>query len=112
MPLEKEDLAYIWDILDAAKAIMEFTNRVSFDQYIKDRKLQMAVERALEIIGIAAKHVSENFQTNHPEIPWKKMIAQRNVLAHEYGEIRQERIWTAVSTNIPELIKQIEPFFA
>jgi len=109
MPHEKGNLAYLWDILDAAKAIEEFTNQVTFDQYIKDRKLQMAVERALEIIGIAARHVSENFQTNHPEIPWKKMIAQRNVLAHEYGEIRQERIWAVVSTNIPEIIKQIEP---
>jgi len=106
---EKADLAYLWDILDAAKAIKDFTNQVSFDQYLKDRKLQMAVERALEIIGIAAKHVSETFQANHPEIPWKRMIGQRNVLAHEYGEIRQERIWTVVLTNIPELIRQIEP---
>ena len=106
---EKEELAYLWDILDAAKAIRDFTNQISFDQYLKDRKLQMAVERALEIIGIAARHVSERFQANHPEIPWKTMIGQRNVLAHEYGEIRQERIWTVVSINIPELIKQIEP---
>ncbi len=106
---EKKDLAYLWDILDAARAIKDFTNRVSFDQYLKDRKLQMAVERALEIIGIAAKHVSDGFQADHPEIPWKRMIGQRNVLAHEYGEIRQERIWAVVSTNIPELIKQLEP---
>jgi uncharacterized protein with HEPN domain len=63
MLLEKKDLAYLWDILDAAKAIKDFTNQVSFDQYLKDRKLQMAVERALEIIGIAARHVSESF---HP----------------------------------------------
>jgi uncharacterized protein with HEPN domain len=95
--------------LDAAKAIRDFTNQVSSDQYLKDRKLQMAVERALEIIGIAARHVSDGFQANHPEIPWKRMIGQRNVLAHEYGEIRQERIWTVVSANIPDLIRQIEP---
>ena len=36
------------------------------------------------------------------------MIGLRNILAHEYGEIRQERIWTVVSVNVPELIKQIE----
>ncbi len=109
MPPEKKDLAYLWDILDAAKAVKAFTNQVSFEQYLKDRKLQMAVERALEITGIAARHVSEEFQADHPEIPWRRMIGLRNVLAHEYGEIRQERIWAVVVTNIPELIKQIEP---
>ena len=82
---------------------------MTFEQSLKDRKLQMAVERALEIIGIAAKHVSEGFQTDHAEIPWKKMIGLKNVLAHEYGDIRQERIWAVVATNVPELIRQIGP---
>jgi len=109
MPPEKKDPAYLWDILDAAKAVQAFTNQMTFEQYLTDRKLQMAVERALEIIGIAAKHVSEGFQADHAEIPWKKMIGLRNVLAHQYGEIRQERIWAVVATNVPELIRRIEP---
>jgi uncharacterized protein with HEPN domain len=109
MPPKKKDLACLWDILDAARAIEAFTNQVSFEQYLKDRKVQMAVERALEIIGIAARHVSESFQADHSDIPWKRMIGLRNVLAHEYGEIRQERIWAVVVTNVPELIRKIEP---
>lgn len=108
MQLEKKDSAYLWDILDAARIIREFTHQVDFDTYLKDRKLQMAVERALEIIGIAGKKVSEDLKARHSEIPWRKMIGLRNVLAHEYGEIRQERIWAVVSMNIPELIEKIQ----
>ncbi len=75
-----------------------------------DFKIRLSAgERALEIVGMAASHVSEGFRAEHAEIPWKRMIGQRNVIAHEYGEVRQERIWTVVSKNIPELIKQIEP---
>jgi uncharacterized protein with HEPN domain len=108
MQPEDKNSAYLWDILDAAGTILRYTSGLKMDQYLKDRKLQLAVERLLEIIGEAANRVSSDFQQNHPEIPWRKIVGQRNVLSHEYGEIKQERIWTMVCSNIPELIAQIE----
>ncbi len=48
-------------------------------------------------------------RATHPEIPWQQIIGQRNVLAHEYGEIRHERIWLVVRHHIPELIRSLEP---
>ena len=59
--------------------------------------LRGAVERHLEIIGEAANRVSPDFQANHPEIPWRRIIAQRHVIAHEYGEIKHELIWKVVN---------------
>jgi uncharacterized protein with HEPN domain len=96
-------------MLDAARSVRDFTSGVTQDEYLKDRKLQLAVERALEIIGEAARLVSPTFKTDHAEIPWKEIIGQRNVLAHEYGEINQERIWLVASRRIPELIHLLEP---
>lgn len=109
MPFEHRDAAYLWDMLESAREIGQFTSGLKIEEYLKDRKLQLAIERSLEIIGEAAKNVSSDCQDNHSEIPWKKIIAQRNVIAHEYGEIKQERIWTVVSTNIPELVVALEP---
>lgn len=106
---EEKDPAFIWDMLNAAREIMEFTRATDLPGYLGDRKLQLAVERAVEIIGEAARNVSPAFQKNHPEIPWRSIIAQRNVLAHEYGEIKQERMWTLVTGRIPELIARLEP---
>ena len=57
---EERDAAYLWDMLDAAHLIEGFTTGVRFEQYMDDRKLQLAVERALEIIGEAARRVSED----------------------------------------------------
>jgi uncharacterized protein with HEPN domain len=71
--------------------------------------LQLAVERELEIIGEAARKLSQAFKDAHTELPWAPIIAQRNVLAHEYGDIRQDRIWQVVSAHIPELIRILEP---
>jgi uncharacterized protein with HEPN domain len=108
MQPEDRDKAYLWDMLDAAKAIKSFTDEVSYEQYLGDRKVQMAVERALEIIGEAARRVTDKTKAEQPAVPWKSIIAQRNVLAHEYGEIKQDRVWEVVKKHIPSLIKSLE----
>ncbi|MEW6201350.1 MAG: HepT-like ribonuclease domain-containing protein [bacterium] len=109
MQHEERDAAYLWDMLDAAKTIVQFTKNVKFNQYMQDRKSQLAIEREIEIIGEAARRISDHFKDAHTEIPWRSIIAQRNVIAHEYGEIKQDRIWNVAVTKIPELIAIIEP---
>lgn len=106
-PIER-DAAYLWDMLDAAKTVRQFVEGVKFHQYQKDKKLQMAIERVVEIIGEAARHISKVFQEKHPKIPWKGIIGQRHILAHEYGEIKLERMWIVAAERIPELIKLLE----
>jgi uncharacterized protein with HEPN domain len=81
MIFEDERAAPAGDMLDAALSVREFTSGVTQGEYLKDRKLQLAVERALEIIGEAARLVSPTFKANHTEVPWKEIIGQRNVLA-------------------------------
>jgi uncharacterized protein with HEPN domain len=109
MQPDERDAAYLWDMLDAARTIREFTSGVGFQQYSQNRMLQLAIERAVEIIGEAARHVSEAFKQAHPEIPWRSIIAQRHVLAHQYGEIEQERIWLVATVHVAELIANLEP---
>jgi uncharacterized protein with HEPN domain len=76
----------------------------SLDQYEADVLLRSAVERQIEIIGEAARHVSKEFQNDHPEIAWRPVMAQRHVLAHDYGEVRHDLVWRVATVHIPELI--------
>ena len=110
MQPEQRDAGYLWDMLDASRTVEQLTSGQDFIQYSNDRKTQLAVERSLEIIGEAANKVSASFRDGHPEIPWRQIIGQRNVLIHEYGEIKQERIWKVVKENIPQLIDQLKQF--
>ena len=109
MRLNERDAAYLWDMMEAAKTVREFTSGLSFQSYERDKKLRLAVERSIGIIGEAAAKVSKEFRESHPEITWKGIIGQRNVLIHEYGEIKHERIWAVATNRIPELIKALEP---
>ena len=58
---EQRDPGYVWDMLDTSRSVREFTTGVTAGEYLKDRKLQLPVERALEIIGEAARLVSPSF---------------------------------------------------
>jgi len=67
-----------------------------------------AIERSIEIIGEAARRVSPEFAAAHPEIPWRQIIGQRNILAHEYGQISHELLFKTATTDVPALIVTIE----
>jgi uncharacterized protein with HEPN domain len=110
MQPDQRDAAYLWDMLDAAQTVEQLSSGLDFFQYSNDRRTQLAVERSLEIIGEAARRVSDSFQNSHPKIPWRQIIGQRNVLIHEYGEVKQERIWKVVKENIPQLVDQLKKF--
>jgi len=109
MSVPKDDRVYLWDMLTAARAVVGFTGRRTLVEYESDLLLRSAVERQIEIIGEAARRISKEFQEAHPEIPWRPIQAQRHVLAHDYGEIKHDRIWRVAEMHIPELIALLEP---
>lgn len=109
MQPEDADAAKLWDMLTYAREIVASLAGVPFERYVADKNLRLATERRIEIIGEAARRVSRPFQEAHGEIPWQKIVAQRHVLAHEYGEVKQEMIYRLTAVHIPALIKQLEP---
>ncbi len=107
MPFEHGDESHLWDMLQATRLIVSFVKGVALDEYCDNPMLRMAVERALEILGEAATRVSGNYRSSHPEIPWRQIIGQRNVLIHEYGEVDDERIWNLATRQIPVLCEHL-----
>ncbi|HEX5759967.1 MAG TPA: HepT-like ribonuclease domain-containing protein [Thermoanaerobaculia bacterium] len=107
MPLER-DPVHLWDMLQAARGVMHAVHGLTFEQYAADENLRLSVERRVEIIGEAAGRVSEDLRRQHPEIPWRAMIDQRNVLIHAYDNVASERIWRLTFEDLPHLIDQLE----
>ncbi|MFH0963774.1 MAG: HepT-like ribonuclease domain-containing protein [Planctomycetota bacterium] len=109
MSLEERDAAYLWDIVQAAEKTARAVRGKSLRDYLADEDLRLIVERRLEIMGEAARRVSEGFRGEHGDIPWKSMIGQRNVMAHEYDEIDHERVWNVVMAGLPRLVRLLKP---
>lgn len=108
MQPEERDAAYLWDMLQAAKEVETMVGNRSLADFLGDRVLLRALERCIEIIGEAARRVSVSYMDTHQEIPWRKIIGQRNILAHEYGQIDHELLYKTAVEDIPVLISQIE----
>jgi uncharacterized protein with HEPN domain len=105
---EDADRSYLLDMLSYARSAVRGVEGRSLEQFGADETCRLATERRIEIIGEAARRISPQFITDHPEIPWRKIIAQRHILAHEYGEIDTELIWRVVTVHLPELVAQLE----
>lgn len=72
--------------------------------------MRSAVERQIEIVGEAARRLTDAFRSEHADMAWRAVIAQRHILAHAYGEIEDELIWRGATIHIPALVNQIRPF--
>ncbi|MBI2631262.1 DUF86 domain-containing protein [Candidatus Nomurabacteria bacterium] len=97
------DKAYILHILDEIENINKFLLSVSFEDFIVDTKTTKAVERSLEIIGEAAKSLSEEFKKNNEQIPWRDVAGLRDKIIHHYFDVDYQTIWDIVKNNLPEL---------
>lgn len=104
MPPEDRDLAFLWDMHDAAQKVGAFIAGIALEHFKHDDLLQAAVERKIEIIGEAARRVSQTFRDAHPQIPWAPIMATRHILAHEYGDVDPDVVWRIATVHVPALV--------
>ncbi|BBE11054.1 hypothetical protein HH1059_12540 [Halorhodospira halochloris] len=62
----------------------------------------------LELIGEAATHISDEVRDEHPEIPWRMIIATRNRLIHGYLGIDDDTLWSIIQDDVPRLLPQLK----
>ena len=95
-------------MLDAARKAHRFLSGRSANELGSDELLSLALTHLLEIVGEAAKRVSEGFRLSHPEIPWGEAARTRDRLVHGYMSVDLEVVWEIVTKDFPPLISRLE----
>lgn len=103
----QKDQQSILDIIDSINLIFEYTQDIDWDKV--ETKDQDAVIRRLTIIGEATKRLSSDFRLSYPEIPWKQMAGLRNIIVHEYDDIRLDIIRDIVEIELPKILPILQP---
>jgi len=102
------DDAYLLDILQAARLAVQYLHEATLEVFLDDVRLQDSVIRRLEIIGEAARRVSEQTRSQHPDLPWREMVTLRNIVIHEYDNVDLTIVWDTVKKDLPPLIDALD----
>ena len=105
---ERRDSDFLQDINEAVQRIGVYTEQLSYEEFLQDIKTQDAVIRNLEIIGEAAKNISDNLTDNYSHIPWKEMAGLRDKLIHHYFGVNFDIVWNIIKADLPGIALQIE----
>lgn len=101
-------LKLLEDIRVAATSIWKYTQGFAEADYMENKLIRRAVERELRSSGEALRRLSDS----HPDVSSRitelgQIIGFRNVFAHGYDAVADQRVWQAVATEVPVLLAEV-----
>jgi uncharacterized protein with HEPN domain len=102
----KSEKLYLQDILEKIERIERYTIQGKA-HFLTDELLQDAVVRNFEIIGEAVRYLSDTTQRRYPVVRWKDFVGFRNILIHQYDNVKMTIVWVAIEQDLPILKKAV-----
>lgn len=92
----------IYDMQQEIHNLRNFKTGLEKGVFFADKKIQYAIVRSIEIMGEAAKKIPQDIRDEYPSIPWAEMSKMRDVIAHDYFQLKLDVLWTIIKDKIPE----------
>jgi uncharacterized protein with HEPN domain len=105
--MRREEL-YLRDIVEAADHLFRFVSQAGHRGFSESEMVRSSILQKLTVIGEAASRISEELRSRHPAVPWRKIVAFRNVVVHAYFGIDWDIVWHAATSEVPQLREQVE----
>jgi len=93
------------DMVEAIEHIESVIAGVPLDVFEADWQKRWLVERGVEIISEASRHLTDELKARHPGIPWPKVAGIGNVLRHDYGGVAPDLLWRLAHADLPHLAR-------
>lgn len=101
--LARTPLLRIHDMLESIRGIEKALKGKSFRDYQRSWLLRSAVERGVEVISEASRHLTAELKARHKDVRWQEIAGIGNILRHEYQNIDGTIIWRALKNDLPAL---------
>lgn len=93
----------IEDMIDAIDTITDLIGGLDFAIYEELRGQRRGVERCIEIVSEASRHLPDDLRAQYPDIPWRSIRDIGNVLRHGYSAVDNQMIWQVATIHLPTL---------
>jgi uncharacterized protein with HEPN domain len=103
----KHDDVYISHILEASQELSEFIKGIDKKNFLASKVIRAATVRQIQIVGEAAKKLSDKTKNEYPGIPWKDIAGMRDKLVHDYFGVDYDAVWDTITIDIPSLVKKL-----
>lgn len=104
----RHDDALLLDMLTACRKLVRFTQGLTADSFQTNELVQSAVLREFQVLGDAARLISDATKDAHRSIPWRLIAGMRNRLVHTYFDVRLDVVWETIQQDIPPLLAALE----
>jgi uncharacterized protein with HEPN domain len=91
------------DIVEAIDGIAIALQGRSFEEFQADWLLRHGVQRGIEIISEASRHIPEDLKARRPEIPWTEVAGIGSILRHAYHRVSDQVIWNTATHALAPL---------
>ena len=105
--MQKDDRVYAGHMLDTARKAVDLVKTKNRSDYDSEAAIRYALAHLLQIIGEAARRISQEFCKAHPEIPWKAIVGMRHKVVHDYMNLDEDVVWDTVQQELPPLIEKL-----
>ncbi len=106
--MEHRDLQLIRKIISECQDILRYIGEVTEDEFLCNDIYQKATAMSLLNIGEHTNVLSRDLWDQYKDIPWRKIVDLRNIVAHGYGELRMELVWNLAHKEVPQLLDQLK----
>ncbi len=106
--MSRGDMEFLCDIQEGIRRIEGYISGFDYPRFLDDIRTQDAVVRNLEIIGEAAKNISEEIKKEYPQVPWKQMAGLRDRLIHHYFGVNYDIVWEIITEELPQQVFKID----
>ena len=103
------DSASVNDAYNAGKNVLAYAGDLTKAELKADEIRMSAIIYQIIIIGEATTRLSSEFREKYPDVPWKRMVGMRNILAHQYDKVEFEALWNVVHIGVPDILAKLEP---
>ena len=93
------------DIVEAIERIRHGLDGVPLEMFEQDWEKRWLVERGIEVISEASRHLTEDTKARQAQIPWSKVAGIGNVLRHAYDRVAPDVLWKLAKDDLPALEK-------